>query len=77
MTNDNELDRMLKTLIEKRDKLAYTIVKCHDEGYSINDRKANLFYLLNIVSECYLIVDCLTTVQKNKLMNLSKKLLIL
>jgi len=76
MAND-VLEQMLKTLIDKRNKLAYTIVKCHDEGYDINTSKANLFYLINIVSECYCIAPYLSAVQRNKLINITKKLLIL
>lgn len=75
MANDYILDQMLKNLTDKRDKLAYTIVICHKEGYNIDSKKANLFYLLNIVSDCYKIVPQLTTIQKSKLINITRKLL--
>lgn len=77
MTNEEVLEQLLKMLIDKRNKLAYTIVKCHDEGYSINNRKANLFYLINIVSDCYYLAPHLSAIQQNKLMNITRKLLIL
>lgn len=77
MADDYILAEMLKTLIDKRNKLANTIVKCHEEGYNIDSTKANLFYLINIVSDCYKIVPHLSTIQRNKLLNITRKLLIL
>lgn len=75
MANDCILDKMLETLIDKRNKLAHTIVSCHKEGYNIDSSKANLFCLLNIVSDCYKIVPQLSTIQKNKLLNITRKVL--
>lgn len=75
MANEYVLDEMLKKLDERRNKLAYTIVKCYEEGYHINSRKANLFYIANIVSDCYAIRPQLSTVQQNKLLNITRKIL--
>lgn len=75
MSNNYALKHMLETLIDKRNKLAETIVVCHNEGYNIDNSKANLFYLLNIVSDCYKIVPSLSTIQQNKLLNLTRKVL--
>lgn len=69
------LAKMLKTLINERNKLAYAVIKCHEEGYEIDNSKANLFYLFNIVSDCYKIVPRLNTIQRNKLLNITRKLL--
>lgn len=66
---------MLKTLIDKRNKLANTIVKCHEEGYNLDNSKINLFYLINIVSDCYKIIPSLSIIQRNKLLNITRKLL--
>lgn len=75
MSNAYALEHMLETLIDKRNKLAETIVVCHNEGYNIDNSKANLFYLLNIVSDCYKIVPILSTIQQDKLLNLTRKVL--
>ena len=77
MINEEVLELMLMNLIDKRNKLAYTIVKCRDEGYNINNRKANLFYLINIVLDCCYLAPHLSDVQQNKLINITRKLLIL
>lgn len=77
MANEYVLERMLKILNERRNKLAYTIVNCHDEGYNINSRKANLFYIANMVTDCYKIIPQLSTLQRNKLLNITRKLLTL
>ena len=76
MANDYALEQMLKTLTDKRNKLANTIVVCHREGYNIDSTKANLFYLINIVTDCYKIVPQLSTIQQDKLLNITKKLLL-
>lgn len=75
MSNTYVFEQMLKTLTDRRDKLANTIVVCHGEGYNIDSSKANLFYLINIVSDCYKLVPKLNTVQQNKLLNITRKLL--
>lgn len=75
MTNDYILEQMLNELVDKRNKLANTIVVCHDEGYNFDSVKANLFYLINIVLDCYYLRSKLTTIQQNKLLNISRKLL--
>ena len=75
MTNDYILDQMLNELVDKRNKLANTIVVCHNEGYNFDSVKANLFYLTNIVIDCYKITPQLTNVQQAKLINITRKLL--
>lgn len=75
MNDDYMLSQMLEALTNKRNKLAKTIVVCHDEGYNINSRKANLFCLCNIVSDCYAIAPQLSAIQRTKLLNITRKLL--